>query len=1855
MSQLDNLLTSAWRFLKSDNTDLAMNFAKKAHAINPNSPDVAHLLGLLASRDGKPEIALPLLQKSIDLGGKTSRKLKDMAEALLTAGYPEAALNPIQDAITEFGESTDLLGLKSAIEIALTQWNNAESTAKKAIELNKNLVAWEMNLSFCQLMQSNFEDGFKNATARPESLKLGSCCPVLMFATPNTIWIKSEQGIGDSLFYLRFVPFLFDKGWQFHLEIDRKLIPLLEKTKLFLSVKEKNPPPKNQVCFKVGDLGLMAMQCGLKQMPSPLRLEPDKELIDKYKIELSKFGPPPYVAVSWRAGPKGKKHRSGVRSLEKVIDPTQLAKSLSNTDFTVINIQRLPTVEELNAFNISLARKSVDFSALNNNLSGMLALLSIVDNYLTVPNTNLHLREGLARPSKVFVNRPFQDWRWQANGDASIWYPNSIVYRQEKDKTWGNSIAAGIESILNGQVKIKEIKSKGESTSAPAGILKNKLQFDENDLQIINEGWSVVSDDIPKAISNAKSVLSKNPYHPRALHLLGWAAVQDLKFDLGISILKEAVKHEPNNGNIWRDYIRAHVLTDKCNDAIDLGKTCLKNKNVWARGVVYFALGVAYGGLGDFKLALENYEKCLTLIPSHIDAMSAAGMIRLSLNENIRLGFRYLTNRQEARNPAFFPIWVCPVLKGNLDGLKILIIRMMGLGDELLFLRYLPYLIRAGAKVTYWSGAKLAPILNRTYPNLEVVPDSEPMPSVEHFDLTFIKDELPVAVEHLNAPEIPDPIPLTLDEKKLTYWKNYLSEQGNAPFIGVTWKAGVGGVVKDSFGFTRLSKKVELVDFANALSGLNGTFISLQRNITKDELNDFEKLLGCHIVDLAGTTDDLDDLLCIQKLLDENIGVSNTNMHLRASLGLCSRVLIGSKNSDWRWSRQGNKSLWFKECQLYLENEIDGWKTALVKLRQDLITKYGLAQELTKPLLPHQNKPPVRSKKIVWFTAGEIKKGDNGYFSNLASAQERVVNVAKLLEAKGWQSVFLIESVSELMGGWHDKLPVKGDVVVFSKVFTDHSINMMHDAKARGATVIVDVFNDFESQPARALQQQKMMQAADVVVSSPKLQLKWQRLKQAIAFYYDDINEKRTAQQIDQATQDWLALLENPNSMRYKQNNVQNVAINPTETDNHRSALTKRLVWLTGGDIQNNQGELSSDLASTRYRVITPAKALEQNGWKSQIVNEATSKKLGQWGIEPPQAGDTVIVSKVFSEHALSLAYDAKSRGAYIVVDLCDNHLSHPQRGALQKALLDMSDLIVTSTQALNEALAQVGKQADAVISDPVEFKRGEIKFAPNHTVKLVWFGHSVNIDTVIQTMPALAKLGQTTPLQLNIVTTLPNGQQDLDKITPAGLSATYTPWSVSATEAAIAECDMVIIPTLQSDNKNAKSPNRLLEPLWAGRMVVAGPLPAYLHFADSAWVGKDIVEGITWCLANPHEVKKRIAQGQADVEKYFTAQAIGQQWHDVLSKTASQDKVAATALRPEAAKNSPSPVLKELAILTTQHPTLPSIAIRLIEPLAALEDYSVKLASGIQHQKLVIDYETLLMRDIIVVQRDFPSTDTLPLLKKLKTLGKKLVYETDDAFHLIPESHSKAFHRAKAPAIFEFAKLADAITVSTEALAKEFKPHGKVTVVPNRLSPTLWNEALIQQRDQKRASLSGNLRIGLIGGSDHQHDLAMLAEVITTLQQQYPTLEWVAYGDGASQLLKQHISPPQVTITPSNFDYRGHPTRLAEMAIDIALIPLVDDAFNACRSNLKYLELGFLGVAGIFSNTASYNKSVIDGETGLLANNATESWLNAIHQLIEDPALREKIAANAKKDVTKHGIFTSHQSGWQALLDKLK
>ena len=169
MSATDALLKSeldlAWQHIFKRDTSAAMAHAKKASTIANESPDVAHVLGVIASRDGRPDLALPLLQKALN-GGVTERRLRDMAEALVLAKHPQAALAPIQDAIKQFGESAESLGLLAAIYVALEMFDEASKTAQKAVALKPNALAWETTIGFCDLIRGEFKDGLKAFTFR---------------------------------------------------------------------------------------------------------------------------------------------------------------------------------------------------------------------------------------------------------------------------------------------------------------------------------------------------------------------------------------------------------------------------------------------------------------------------------------------------------------------------------------------------------------------------------------------------------------------------------------------------------------------------------------------------------------------------------------------------------------------------------------------------------------------------------------------------------------------------------------------------------------------------------------------------------------------------------------------------------------------------------------------------------------------------------------------------------------------------------------------------------------------------------------------------------------------------------------------------------------------------------------------------------------------------------------------------------------------------------------------------------------------------------------------------------------------------------------------------------------------------------------------------------------------------------------------------------------------------------------------------------------------------------------------------------------------------------------------------------
>jgi glycosyltransferase involved in cell wall biosynthesis len=80
-----------------------------------------------------------------------------------------------------------------------------------------------------------------------------------------------------------------------------------------------------------------------------------------------------------------------------------------------------------------------------------------------------------------------------------------------------------------------------------------------------------------------------------------------------------------------------------------------------------------------------------------------------------------------------------------------------------------------------------------------------------------------------------------------------------------------------------------------------------------------------------------------------------------------------------------------------------------------------------------------------------------------------------------------------------------------------------------------------------------------------------------------------------------------------------------------------------------------------------------------------------------------------------------------------------------------------------------------------------------------------------------------------------------------------------------------------------AKSANRIVEALWAGRFVVAHPIPSYLEFADYAWLGADLAEGISWVMRNQESIAGRIRAAQDRIAAAYSPDSIAAQWERIL------------------------------------------------------------------------------------------------------------------------------------------------------------------------------------------------------------------------------------------------------------------------------------------------------------------------------------------------------------------------------------
>jgi hypothetical protein len=101
----------------------------------------------------------------------------------------------------------------------------------------------------------------------------------------------------------------------------------------------------------------------------------------------------------------------------------------------VLVLQRLPAAGEIDTLSKVLGRRAHDLSALNEQLLEMAAVLALIDEYVGVSNTNMHIRAGVGKSARVLVPFP-AEFRWRDEGRATPWFPGFTVYRQPPSRDW---------------------------------------------------------------------------------------------------------------------------------------------------------------------------------------------------------------------------------------------------------------------------------------------------------------------------------------------------------------------------------------------------------------------------------------------------------------------------------------------------------------------------------------------------------------------------------------------------------------------------------------------------------------------------------------------------------------------------------------------------------------------------------------------------------------------------------------------------------------------------------------------------------------------------------------------------------------------------------------------------------------------------------------------------------------------------------------------------------------------------------------------------------------------------------------------------------------------------------------------------------------------------------------------------------------------------------------------------------------------------------------------------------------------------------------------------------------------------
>jgi tetratricopeptide (TPR) repeat protein len=429
-------------------------------------------------------------------------------------------------------------------------------------------------------------------------------------------------------------------------------------------------------------------------------------------------------------------------------------------------------------------------------------------------------------------------------------------------------------------------------------------------------------------IEQALSLTKEYPETHFVWNMLGASAFQLGMIEEAIIAYKKAISIKPDYTDAFVNM--ASALKDKGNlsEAISMYKKAISIKPNYAEA--YNNLGLALQDQGDHNEAINAYQKSISLKPNWAEPhynlsfpLLNNGRVKEGLNE---YEWRWKIQNLVSKERFFLkPCWD----GRSLDGKKILVWSEQGIGDTINWSSCLSLLSSRAEHCILECQEKLVPLLKRSFPNVEVRPESAsldfkrddfdfhlPMGSLYKY---FIREI--IKKQNVDAFLVPDPA-------RVKFWKNRLHSIGQGPYIGVSWKSSI-------LTPWRLQHYPPITEWSKIFTIPNVTFINLQYKDFEDDLTRVQIELGTKIHNFYDLDqfNQIDDVAALHAALDIVVSTKITPAIVSAGVGTLTKI------PNWRQSSWNNILLnpIGPSIDMYDRNTWEPWDNVFELISEDII------------------------------------------------------------------------------------------------------------------------------------------------------------------------------------------------------------------------------------------------------------------------------------------------------------------------------------------------------------------------------------------------------------------------------------------------------------------------------------------------------------------------------------------------------------------------------------------------------------------------------------------------------------------------------------------------------------------------------------------------------------------------------------------------------------------------------------------------------------------------------------------------------------------------------------------------------